>query len=271
MTNPSPTPLGQREEGPPEASCRGKLPVANWQDHGIWWARGGAIGGGLVSVAGNVLDARAQPVVHPGAVFGAVFWPVCLLAAVEVFALPLWGTGFWSWILRVVVNVPIAVVAAVTSYHHLSGLLVMWEEYWFTARFGPVAIDGLMLSCAAALFRARAGAAEGSSRGLTAGSVSPPPGAHEPAPAGLTEPADNGLSEPVREPGGRAHDEPGEPAVVSPFRRPTRNPKPAADGLMECTTATGGKCRAPGCSGRVSKATRSRHRGHAANRTAVSE
>lgn len=83
----------------------------------------------------------------------------------------------------------------------------------------------------------------------------PPPRAHEPVSeppaAGLTEPS----PEPMREPEDRAHDEPSRPAVVSPFRVPRRAaPRAQDDGLLNCD------CGSTKCAGRVSKATRTRHR-----------
>lgn len=46
---------------------------------------------------------------------------------------------------------PVAVVAAVVSYRHLSGLIHHYGEDDLTAIAGPAAVDGLMIMAAAAL------------------------------------------------------------------------------------------------------------------------
>lgn len=242
--------------GLPVASARGDGAVATTMaiatlDHGETWARVGAAAGGVVSIAGNVLETAFGHAVHPGAVFGAFWWPVCLFLAIEVFAARLWGTGAWSWLLRAATSLPVAAVAATTSYHHLSKLLDMWGEDGFTVRFGPVAVDGLMLLCAGALYRARAVAHEPAHVKAAGGS-----GEHRAA--GLGEPSVSPVCEPSREPASQAADEPAsEPGELSAVggraRRNTRRKAPTAD-LLECD------CGLDYCPGRVPKSTRTRHR-----------
>lgn len=126
------------------------------------WARLGVAAGASVSVAANVLStfihpAGAGPQWSPpaGAVVGAVWWPVSLFLALEVLASGRWGeSGRWL-ALRLSAVAPVAAVAAVVSYEHLSMLLASWDEGAFAVRFGPVAVDGLMVVSSAALYRAR--------------------------------------------------------------------------------------------------------------------
>lgn len=121
------------------------------------WAYAGAIVGAGVSVAANVLHSYVPPQGvapgwHPagGAVVGAVFWPLALLVAIEIFARwhPTKTSAKW---LRVLGLVPVAVVAAVVSYRHMSGLLAYWHEDPVTVYIGPLAVDGLMTMAASAL------------------------------------------------------------------------------------------------------------------------
>src|SRR5262245_41734765 len=97
---------------------------------GRGWAYTGAVLGGLVSVAANVAHSFIPP--HgapigwhpePGAVVGAIVWPVFLFVAVEILARTGWPQGI-SWrLVRFGGLVPVAGVAAFVSYKHLSGLL----------------------------------------------------------------------------------------------------------------------------------------------------
>jgi hypothetical protein len=132
---------------------------------GRTWAYAGAVLGGAVSIAANVAhsyvpppDAPAGWAPLPGAVIGAVFWPVALLLAIEILARVDWPAGLRWVLLRFGGLVPVGAVAAVVSYRHMSGLLGSYHEDWLTARFGPLAVDGLMVMSAGALL-ALAGAA----------------------------------------------------------------------------------------------------------------
>jgi len=169
-TQPPPDPEG----GPtPPASPNGATDSDNCRDtshgrDGVLWARGGIAAGAGVSIAANVAHSYIAPAGQDpetwdpplAAVLGAACWPLALFLALEVLSSPLWPRGRWWWALRVALVGPVAAVAAVVSYHHLSGLLASWHEDPFTVRFGPIAIDGLMGLCSALLFIARAGADE---------------------------------------------------------------------------------------------------------------
>jgi hypothetical protein len=132
--------------------------AAKWTSAGRAWAYGGATLGGLVSVAANVAHSYVPPVAadadwspQPGAVIGAVFWPVALLVAVEILARVAWPADRLWLALRWAGVGPVALVAAVVSYRHLSGLLAFYREDAMTARLGPLAVDGLMLVATGAL------------------------------------------------------------------------------------------------------------------------
>src|SRR6266704_4394939 len=126
---------------------------------GRGWAYLGALLGGAVSVAANVAHsyvppAGADPVgwrPHGGAVVGAVFWPVALFVAVEILARIAWPAGTRWVAARYLGLLPVAVVAAVVSYRHLSGLLAFYREDPLTSTIGPLAVDGLMVMATSAL------------------------------------------------------------------------------------------------------------------------
>jgi hypothetical protein len=122
------------------------------------WAYAGAILGGVVSVAANVAHSYVPPVgspadwsPEPGAVIGAVFWPVAVLVAVEILARVAWPSGRRWVAVRYLGLLPVGLVAAVVSYRHLSGLLAHYGEDALTVTIGPLAVDGLMVMATAAL------------------------------------------------------------------------------------------------------------------------
>lgn len=122
------------------------------------WAYIGVLLGGAVSIAANVAHSYVPPAgaaadwqPHAGAVGGAVFWPLGLFVALEVFARVAWPKG-WQWVaVRFGGLLPVALLAAFVSYRHLSGLLVYYGEDRLTSLAGPAAIDGLMVISTAAL------------------------------------------------------------------------------------------------------------------------
>ncbi|MEU1756980.1 DUF2637 domain-containing protein [Micromonospora matsumotoense] len=133
---------------------------------GRGWAYVGVILGGVVSIAANIAhtylpnppdDAPAGWAPDPGwspsplAVALSVFWPVALFVTVEILTRIPWGNGASSVFARVAGVLPVAVVAAVVSYRHLSGLLAHFGEDPLTIAIGPLAVDGLMVMASAAL------------------------------------------------------------------------------------------------------------------------
>jgi hypothetical protein len=149
---------------------------------GVGWAYAGVLLGGAVSVAANVAHsfvppAGVPPGWHPmrGAVLSAVFWPVSLFVALEILSRTTWPAGILWRAIRLGGLLPVAVVAAVVSYRHLSGLIRYYGEDGLTATFGPLAVDGLMIVASAALL---------------ASSVSPPTDVVSLVDEGTTPPAD---------------------------------------------------------------------------------
>src|SRR4051812_19821858 len=126
------------------------LPTPSWVRTGRGWAYLGAILGGLVSIAANVAHSFVPPqeapsdwAPQPGAVIGAIVWPVFLFVAVEILARVAWPSGTRWQLLRFGGMTPVAVVAALVSYRHLSGLLAFYGEDALTCLLGPLAVDGL--------------------------------------------------------------------------------------------------------------------------------
>lgn len=146
------------------------------------WAYAGAALGGAVSVAANVAHsfvppAGAQPTWQPmpGAVLGAVFWPVALFVAIEILARTGWPEGLPWRVIRLGGLLPVAVVAAVVSYRHLSGLIRFYGEDGLTATVGPLAVDGLMIVASAAII-ASATVSGGTSATVAEADATQPPG-----------------------------------------------------------------------------------------------
>jgi HTH domain len=122
------------------------------------WAYTGALLGGAVSIAANVAHSYVPPTgaapgwrPHTGAVLGAVFWPVALFVAIEILARTGWPTGRRWTLVRYLGLLPVALVAAIVSYRHMSGLLAFYGEDLLTVRIGPLAVDGLMVMAVGAL------------------------------------------------------------------------------------------------------------------------
>ena len=136
-----------------------------------------------MSIAANVAHSFIPPTgaptnwhPQPGAVVGAIVWPVFLFIAIEIMARTSWPTGL-SWrALRWGGLLPVAAVAAFVSYRHLSGLLAFYGEDHLVTILGPIAVDGLMAMATGALL---------------ATTTTPESPAIEPAPANqpTTEPA----------------------------------------------------------------------------------
>jgi len=133
--------------------------MARLTQAGRGWAYTGIICGGAVSIAANVAhsflppnDASTHWTPEPGAVVGAIVWPVFLFIAVEILVRTVWPRG-WSWgLLRFAGLLPVAGVAAFVSYRHLSGLLAHYGEEPIVQVIGPLAVDGLMIMATAALY-----------------------------------------------------------------------------------------------------------------------
>ena len=125
---------------------------------GRGWAYASAILGGSISIAANIAHSFIHPhgapatwLPEPGAVVGAVVWPVVLFFAVETLARTPWPKKVSYHLLRWIGLPPVAFVAALVSYRHLSGLLEHYGEDRLVVVLGPIAIDGLMIMATGAL------------------------------------------------------------------------------------------------------------------------
>jgi outer membrane biosynthesis protein TonB len=122
------------------------------------WAYIGAALGGTASVAANIAHSFVPPAAaavdwspKTGAVIAAMFWPVALFVATEILTRVAWPSG-WTWqLLRWAGMLPVAAVAALVSYRHLSGLLAFYGEDQFGSVLGPLAVDGLMVIATGAI------------------------------------------------------------------------------------------------------------------------
>ncbi|MFD6771029.1 DUF2637 domain-containing protein [Micromonospora chalcea] len=104
----------------------------------------------LAAATGQTVDWNAwtPPV---GTIIAAAFWPIALVVSVEVISRVMWPDG-WRWKAMRFGGVSlVAAVAAFISYKHLHGLISSYGEDAWSAAVGPLAIDGLMLVCSAAL------------------------------------------------------------------------------------------------------------------------
>lgn len=196
---------------------------------GRGWAYVGAALGGTVSIAANIAHSYVPPTgaglawsPNLGAVIGAVFWPVALFVATEILTRVAWPSG-WAWqLVRFGGITPVAFVAALVSYRHLSGLLAYYGEETLVCVLGPLAVDGLMVMSTAALL-----ATADRARTLT---TLPVPAAPAPVPAAPTPPAVPAPSttpDPTREPVPQLTTPPAILPQPVPAARPEPVPTPA--------------------------------------------
>jgi hypothetical protein len=138
-------------------------------DRGKRWATGAFLVGIAMSIYGNVAHTLVGKSAHFGAILFASFWPVAVFLSIEIMARVDWPDGNWWRLARFGGLGLVAAVAAITSYHHLSALLVWYGEDATVAKLGPLAPDGLMVIAAAALqATTRAEAAVEAADGLAA-------------------------------------------------------------------------------------------------------
>ncbi|MCH7231171.1 DUF2637 domain-containing protein [Glycomyces sp. L485] len=108
---------------------------------------GASVGANILHTVNVVSDGtRSLPQVA-----GAAFWPVALVVAIEVMARVRWPASVGYALVRFAGVGAVAVVAAVVSYRHMSGLLAHWGEDPLSAHLGPIAVDGLVTVGALAL------------------------------------------------------------------------------------------------------------------------
>lgn len=136
-----------------QVSVQAKRP----RPRGIAWAYFGTGLGGVASLVANVAHSFIKPENAPqgwhpqtGAVVAAALYPVFLFVALEIFIKIEWPSKWWMWCIRVASLMPVALVAAVVSFQHMSSLLDSYGEHWVVCLVGPLAVDGLMVMAAAA-------------------------------------------------------------------------------------------------------------------------
>jgi hypothetical protein len=115
------------------------------------WARFGFAVGVGASLAANVAHSFIHKSPPAGAIIAAAFWPVALLIALEVISRVEWPDARKWFLLRYGGLSAVAGIAAIISYRHMAGLLGSYGEDPFSAHIGPLAVDGLMVVCSAAL------------------------------------------------------------------------------------------------------------------------
>jgi hypothetical protein len=142
-------------------------------ENGRGWAYVGILFGATTSIAGNIGHSFVPPTgagldwrPAGGSIAFAVFWPTALFVAIEIFARVAWRRGRRWTLLRWLGLAPVALVAAVVSYLHMSGLLAYYGEDALTILIGPLAVDGLMVMSTAALVS--------TSRARQANGIAPP-------------------------------------------------------------------------------------------------
>jgi hypothetical protein len=156
----------------------------------------GALVGVTASVAANYAHTFVTPAAYDlpapwypsiGVRISAVFWPLALLLALEILIRVPWPTradagSTWRWVTYQVIRwgglTFVALVAAIVSYRHMSGLLHSYYEDGVSVVIGPLAIDGLMVMSAGALLLTRPG--------LTSGTRTSAPDARVELPSGVS-------------------------------------------------------------------------------------
>lgn len=87
----------------------------------------------------------------PGAMVMSAFYPLALTLTVEILARVQWPRAT-SWAaMRFAGAGAVALVAAIVSYGHMSGLLRAYGEDRLTATIGPLAVDGMLVVAGFAL------------------------------------------------------------------------------------------------------------------------
>lgn len=114
---------------------------------GRWHAWGGFLFGTVASLAANVAHAQQ----HIGAQLVAAFAPLALLVVVEVSARVEWAPSVRFVLARWVGVGAVALIAFTVSYRAQAALFLSYGLDPLSAAILPLAVDGLMLVCGAAL------------------------------------------------------------------------------------------------------------------------
>lgn len=117
---------------------------------GRTWAHAAFALGLGASIAANIAHAWVGGTpTSAGPIVASIFWPVMVLAAVELLTKVAWPAG-WTWLVCRFGGVGlVGLVAAAVSYRHMSGLLASYGEDPLVSALGPIAVDGLMVMATA--------------------------------------------------------------------------------------------------------------------------
>lgn len=121
------------------------------------WAYVGLGVGLTASVTANVASTVLKETTVPLGlrVPFAVIWPLLTYLAIEILARTPWSKGWKHASVRVVLSVPVGLVAAFVSYLHQHDLMVLGHEPGLAQGFGPLAVDGLLFGAAFVLVSTR--------------------------------------------------------------------------------------------------------------------
>lgn len=111
---------------------------------GRGWAYLGAVLGASISVCANVAEVCYVRTPTPGSIIAAIFWPVSLFVAIEIFARTFTRRQWWT-VIRWTGLLPVALIAGIVSYLHMHDLLRLYGEHPIVYVIGPLAVDGLMV------------------------------------------------------------------------------------------------------------------------------
>lgn len=90
----------------------------------------------------------------------AVIWPVLTYIAIEVLTRTDWQRSFSHALIRIVISVPVAAVAAFVSYLHQHELMILAGEPGLAQLVGPLAVDGMLFGMTATLIVTRVSSAQ---------------------------------------------------------------------------------------------------------------
>jgi hypothetical protein len=88
----------------------------------------------------------------------AVVWPVLTYIAIEVLTRTDWRRSASHILIRAVISVPVAAVAAFVSYLHQHELMILAAEPGLAQLVGPLAVDGMLFGMTATLIVTRVSA-----------------------------------------------------------------------------------------------------------------
>jgi hypothetical protein len=124
---------------------------------GRGWAYAGLLLGLSASITANVSSTvLAESEISLGLrVPFAVIWPVLTYIAIEVLTRTDWKRTASHVLIRLVISLPVAAVAAFVSYLHQHELMILAGEPGLAQLVGPLAVDGMLFGMTATLIVTR--------------------------------------------------------------------------------------------------------------------